>query len=225
MTCLAPQPFDTEIFGVPYFRIVAFGQPQLSEELLPLLELHPIMIDAKVPASEYELASWLQGLGFRLVCTQIVLTREGLPSISSSASVQIARGLALDEKTIREHATNFRTDRYSVDPLIAPAYHDALYRQWIVNSLSGRMMVASDGRNFCSFHECDDEIAIDLLSVLDKRRRIGQNLINTVVLQAGPHRRVRVVTECANDAAWHLYLSCGFRIESFIDCLHFAATR
>lgn len=223
VSCLARQSFDSEIFGVPYYRIVAFSQPQLAAELLPLSKQRPVMIDAKVPADQCELARWLQGLGFRLVCTQIALTRDGTPTASLPGPVQIAGGLALDEKTIAAHAANFRTDRHSLDPMIEPARHDLLYRQWIANSLSGRMMVASEGRNFCSFRGYENQVAIDLLSVLDKRRGVGGRLVNAVLTQAGRHRNVRVVTECANDAAWRLYLSHGFQVESFIDCLHFVA--
>ena len=67
MTCVSQQAFDTEIFGLPFHRVVDLDEAGLERELPPLLRRKPIMIDAKVPASRSDLARLLIGLGFRLV--------------------------------------------------------------------------------------------------------------------------------------------------------------
>jgi ribosomal protein S18 acetylase RimI-like enzyme len=87
------------------------------------------------------------------------------------------------------------------------------------------MQVAVDGRNFCSFRPRERRLSIDLLSVLDKRRGIGRDLVSAVLAEAARRGsgRVEVVTECGNAASWRLYLGCGFRPEGFTDCLHFVS--
>ena len=225
MACLTQQAFNTEIFGVPCYRIVDLDRTGLASELPLLLQRPPVMIDAKVPAVRHETARWLRGMGFRSVCTQIALHCDLTAVPAFSPSVTVGSRLALDDATISAHAANFTGDRYSLDPAIDRTHHDALYRQWIRNSISGRMLVASQGRNFCSFREQDAQITIDLLSVLDKRQGIGRQLVNaTLGYAARQHDSVRVVTECGNEVAWRLYLSCGFRIDGFTDCLHFVST-
>jgi len=225
VTCLALQAFDTEIFGIPCYRVVALDETGLARDLPPVLKQRPVMVDAKVPAARNEMTRRLQELGFRIVCTQIVFHREPDPISYTASEVSIVPRLEIDDATVDAHAANFIADRHALDPLVGRARHDALYDRWIRNSLSGRMLVASHGRNFCTFRTHDDHCAIDLLSVLDKRRGIGRALLNAVldysIQQLKP---ARVITECGNEAAWRLYLSCGFHIVGFINCLHFVAT-
>ena len=223
MRCIAEQAFDTQVFGVPFFRIVALDLPALREELPAVLRRRPLIIDAKIPASAHDAARFLHGFGFRTVCTQIALAHRLSPVPNYPAAVTLVSSTDMSESTIRAHVENFRSDRFSLDFRIDPAARDNLYTAWIRNSIGGRTQLALYGANFCSFQEGCDALTIDLLSVLDKRRGIGRNLVNAVLALARGRgmRAVEVVTECGNEAAWRLYLSCGFAVTGFLDCLHY----
>jgi len=223
MRCIAEQAFDTQIFKVPFFRIVALDLPVLGEELPPLLRRSPLIIDAKIPANAHDATRFLHGFGFRTVCTQIGLTHRLCTVPDCPSSVRFASNIDLPELTIRAHAENFRSDRFSLDFRIDRAARDNLYAAWVRNSVGGRAQLALHGANFCSFKEGYDVLTIDLLSVLDKRRGIGRDLVNAVLALARGRgmRTVQVVTECGNEAAWSLYLSCGFAVTGFLDCLHY----
>jgi len=222
---VAQQAFDTEIFGLPYHRVVELDQARLERELPPLLARKPIIIDAKVPAERTDLVRYLLGHGFRAVCPQITLVHDLAQVPLMPTRVAIRPSLAFDAETIRAHAANFLTDRFACDPLITAAEHDRLYARWIENSLAGRMQVAVHGRDFCSFRLGKGGVTIDLLSVLDKGRGIGRDLVDAVVSDAARQgsTRVSVVTECGNEPAWRLYLGCGFRSDGFSECLHYVA--
>jgi GNAT superfamily N-acetyltransferase len=223
MRCIAEQAFDTQIFGVPFFRVVALDLPALGKELTSLLRRPPLIIDAKIPANAHDATRILHGFGFHTVCTQIALVHRLFPVPDHPPAVSFARSSDMSEMAIRAHVENFRSDRFSLDFRIDRAARDNLYAAWIRNSIGGRAQLALYGANFCSFREGCDVLTIDLLSVLDKRRGIGRNLVNAVLAVARGRgvRAVQVVTECGNEAAWRLYLSCGFAVTGFLDCLHY----
>jgi GNAT superfamily N-acetyltransferase len=225
MTALVPRAFDSEAFGAPYYRVVAWDDPQLATELGPLVRRHPIIIDAKLPAAETDRILRLQALGFRSVAVQIAM-RHGLDRAQPPRhDVTVVDQLDLSDESLDRHAANFRFDRFSCDPLMSRAARDRVYRGWIAESLSGHATVACLGANFCTFKCEETRLSIDLLSVLDQRQGIGRSLVLAVLEEA--RRRglgeARVVTECANEPAWRLYASIGFRIEAYLNCLHFVA--
>ena len=223
MRCIAEQIFDTQIFGVPFFRIVTLDLPMPGDELPALLRRHPIIIDAKFPATAHEATHFLHGLGFRTVCTQIALAHHLREVPDCVPAVSFASSMDMSETMIRAHVENFRSDRFSLDLRIDRAARDNLYAAWVRNSTGGHARLALHGGNFCSFKEGCDTLTIDLLSVLYKRRGIGRNLIIAVLGLARGHgmRAVQVVTESGNEAAWRLYLSCGFAVAGFINCMHY----
>ena len=222
ISCVVQQAFDTAIFGVPYHRVVDLDIDCLMQQIPPLLGQRPLIIDAKVPADRSDVIRFLQGLGFRIVCTQIALSHDLSQVPSAIVPVTISNQLLLAEEIIHSHALNFQSDRFSLDPLIDRTRRDRLYEEWVRNSLSGLMQVATIGNNICCFKQRGDLVKIDLLSVLEKHQGIGGNLVRAVLEYAAQRqtRIVDVVTECGNTPAWRLYLSCGFRVSHFIECLH-----
>ena len=225
MKNVVQQDFDSEAFGVPFYRVVAWGNPDLENELSVLLRRRPIVVDAKVGADDIERNRFLQRLGFRNVCPQVALRHSLTKREKPEHRVAISEGLKITDELIRRHAQNFRTDRFAMDALLDRAGRDRLYTQWIVNSLSGRMPVASYEGNFCSFRQVDDCLSIDLLSVLNQRQGVGRSLVLAIIEYAAERKlkELRVVTECANRAAWQLYLGCRFRLDEFLNCYHFVA--
>jgi GNAT superfamily N-acetyltransferase len=224
MTSVAQQAFDTEIFGLPFYRVMDLDQADLERDLPPLLRRKPVIVDAKVPADRSDLVRFLLGFGFRSVCTQVTLVHDLAKVPVTPQRVDVRAHVEFDAETLHAHVANFQADRFARDPLIHSTEHDRLYERWIENSLA-RMQAAVHGRNFCSFAIQDRRVSIDLLSVLDKKQGIGRNLVSAVLREAARQRKesVAVVTECGNEAAWRLYLRCGFRPDGFTDCLHFVS--
>jgi GNAT superfamily N-acetyltransferase len=223
--CIVQQAFDTEVFGVPYHRIVTWDRDGLSAELPALLQMRPVIIDAKVPASASEASRFLQGFGFRLVCVQTALRHDLSSSPTAALPIEIHDRLSLSDEVVRRHVENFVTDRFSLDAQIGREPRDRLFDRWIRNSLSGAMKASCYGLNFCSFKIVGDTGVVDLLSVLEKGRGIGKALVASVLEHARQTRLrdVTVVTECGNDAAWRLYQGCGFGVTGFTSCFHYVS--
>lgn len=216
--------FDSDAFQVPFYRVKQFDSGALSRDLAKIATSSPFVIDAKVPASDIAAAHLLQSLGFRKVCMQITLTHElrGLPPVPEG--VELAPRLELSDDLLRQHARNFRFDRFSIDPLLPREGTDRLYFEWVRNSLTGgRRQVVHAGPNFCTFSmRQDGEAAIDLVSVLEPKRGIGKRLLACTIIEASGQGagKLHVTTECENQAAWSLYLRTGFVPSMFTAAFH-----
>jgi GNAT superfamily N-acetyltransferase len=225
MSHIVAQDFDSEAFGVPFYRIVEWEGAGLEDELSVLQKQRPVVIDAKAAAEDLERNAFLQRHKFRNVCTQLELRHHLMGAEKPNHAVEITDGLALSGEVIARHARNFTADRFALDPQLAKAGHDRLYEKWIANSLAGRASVAWHQTDFCSFTEQGSQATIDLLSVLNRRQGVGRSLVLALLAHARAHRMtsVRVVTEAANRAAWQLYLGCGFTLVQITNCYHFVA--
>jgi GNAT superfamily N-acetyltransferase len=220
--CIARQAFDSEMFGVPFYRVLRLDAQAIRRELAALSDTVPRIIDAKLPADDLVHAQLLLENGFRKTCMQFELVHDLSEPPPAPAKGEIADRLELPEEVRWEHARNFLYDRFSLDPLLPDEAVNRLYRNWITNSLSGRKRVVHDGSDFCSFSEKDDEISIDLLSVLCAGRGIGSGLLARLIEYGRDSRLglVRVVTECENRPAWRLYLKSRFRVGDFRTVFH-----
>ena len=141
-----------------------------------------------------------------------------------ASSAESRSHLELQPDVLREHARHFQTDRFALDVCLPLERHDRLFEVWMRNSLSGRKhSVAARGNNFVPFREDGEETKIDLVSMLDKGKGIGTDVINAVLLHAQRRgkRCVRVVTECENVAAIGLYVKTGFIASCYYTVLHF----
>ena len=224
--CIQRQDFDTEAFGIPFFRVRSFNQLQLEEELASLIVRRPLIIDAKVPADLVDIGRLLQRYGFRKVCTQIELTREIAARNGGNSEVSIQDKMELSEDVVRAHARNFLYSRFRLDPKLPREGAERLYCNWIRNSISGgSKKVVCLGNNFCTFAEMPDVTRIDLVSVLDKRQGVASALLSALFEHGYEnHRRlIEVVTECENKPAWQLYLKNGFTLIRFYSAFHFVS--
>jgi GNAT superfamily N-acetyltransferase len=219
---LERQAFDSDAFGIPWYRVVDVTAPALAAELERLESAGPHAIDAKLPAEALDHARLLQGLGFRRICTQFELKHPLAAATQAVTGVAFSDELALPDDLLWRHAGNFRSDRFSQDPLLPEDGVRTLYRRWIGNSLSGRKQVAHDGRNFCTYAERPSGWSIDLVSVLDPGQGVGTRLLAALIARAGDRGApsFSVVTECENPAAWRLYLKSGFTPSCFVSVFH-----
>jgi GNAT superfamily N-acetyltransferase len=225
MSHIVAQDFDSDAFGVPFYRIAQWEGAGLAQELSALQKQRPLVIDAKAAAADLDRNAFLQRHKFRNVCAQLELHHHLKAIDKPGHAVEVTAGMALPGDLLARHARNFTADRFALDPFLPKAGHDRLYEKWIANSLGGRMSVARHGTDFCSFTEEGNQVTIDLLSVLNQRQGVGRSLVLALLARAHAHRMtsVRVVTEAANSAAWQLYLGCGFTLVGIKNCYHFVA--
>ena len=223
--CILQQEFDTAAFGIPFYRVQRVDAAGLAAELAALAGSRPFIVDAKVPAEDLASTRTLMELGFRRVCMQIELVHPVGPHGEERGQSEISDRFELPEETLRAHARNFQNDRFNLDPLLPRQGIHELYYRWIRNSLGGRKRVVHRGTGFCTFAEGENEVRIDLLSVLESGAGIGKDLIVTLVSHCRNQgkRPIAVVTECENPRAWQLYQRTGFALHRFLSVFHYVA--
>lgn len=216
--------FDSEAFGLPFYRVRTLDGDRLENEVAKLKRMPGgLVIDAKVAAEDTRSGRLLMQLGFRKICTQVTM-KHTLGDTTLSPGIEVGSTLPLAERTVWEHAQNFRYDRFTVDPLLPEEGRHRLYFQWITNSLMlGKKRIAYLGDDFCSFSEDGEGVVIDLLSVLQPGQGIATMLVDRVIRHAKDHGApgARVTTECENRTAWRLYLRRGFQVSEFVSVYHF----
>jgi GNAT superfamily N-acetyltransferase len=161
--------------------------------------------------------------GFRKICTQIELRHDLAGPTRAPEDAAIHSRANLPAAAIDAHARNFRTDRFALDVMLSQSDHDRLFARWIRNSLEGgRHSVSLRDLSFVTFREEGSDAKIDLVSVLNKGRGVGTDLMNAVLCEARARRKtcVKVVTECENPPAIGLYMKVGFRPFRYYSCLH-----
>jgi dTDP-4-amino-4,6-dideoxy-D-galactose acyltransferase len=217
------QPFDTDAFGTPFYRVVDPRSSALDRELSKLTTNPPLIVDAKLPADDIAGAARLTNLGFRKICVQIELHQPLDSAALSCSGAQIRDRVVYPEPVISAHAAQFVFDRFALDLELPRAGHDRLYRQWIRNSLEGgRHRVAVAEKDFITFRTETDAIRIDLVSVLRKRRGTGLALLDAISAYGRQHEleKVIVITECENLPAVSLYIKAGFVPARFFSVFH-----
>lgn len=226
-SALVYQTFDSEIFGLPFYRVADPGSPSLAGEIANLAAAGRFAVDAKLSAGDTEGLARLEALGFRRVCGQTLLTHDlaGPDAPRGGIAARILDRLELDAETLRAHAAGFRFARFLQDPRLPAAGAQRLLERWIANSLGGRCKLAVIGRDFCSFRAAGDEIVIDLLSCLETGQGHASALLQAVIAhgRARAARSIRVVTESENAPALRAYERNGFRRCGALVVLHLVA--
>lgn len=214
--------FDEAFLGGECFRV---SPPILDIDLLRIEEMRsfePHFIDAKLDQSDTDGIARLSALGFRVICTQILLVRDLPVNTQLSGRVKFSSTLELGSEVIQAHATQFMFSRFHQDPLIKPFQANALYAAWIQNSLNGVKKIASIGQNFCTYFDDMTVRRIDLLSILDKRRGYANAILSDLAIDATicGLREIQVVTEDNNIPALRAYYKAGFEARDHYSCLH-----
>ena len=202
--------FDSEIFGVDFYRVVS-NEIDLVRSAIEALPEKGVIVDAKFPADVLSLVSGLDDLGFRKVSTLVEF--ETKPAGDTAGDPALSRSLKLNPEDLEAHARGFHFQRLMQDVRMDRARTVELMRRWITNSLAGRRETLAIGRNFCTFAVVERRMTIDLLSCLDKGQGIGGRLLRSVHAEAAARgcTEVRVTTEAGNIGAMRLYSAAGFR--------------
>lgn len=239
--CLILQVFDSEVFGLPYYRMTRYDPTALADELDILNREHggaagqpPVsgvssaaakfMADAKLPAEQVDEAKALMGLGFRKVCVQAHFAMDIAAHPPRTPNVEKPSGaVAAAPEVLDMHAANLRRSRFGLDPLLPEALRFAHQRQWLANIMaSDTVLKFFAGNGFVSFTVRNATVAVDLFSVPEQRQGHGSILLDRLkgwcAHQGIP--RLLVTTECENTPACLFYEKNGFRLAGTSTVFH-----
>lgn len=202
--------FDSEIFGVEFFRVVGRDPGKIEAELRALPS-GPVMVDAKVDADSFDLISCLNGAGFRKASTLVEFST--VPDADATPDPEQSANLILGNGDLDAHANGFRFQRFAQDDRIPKDSVVALMRNWITNSLAGRRKTLAIGRNFCTYTVEGGCLTIDLVSCLDTGQGMTGRLLGALHAEAKARgcREMHVTTEAENVSAMRAYTRAGFK--------------
>ncbi|KAF0234626.1 MAG: GCN5-related [Desulfovibrionaceae bacterium] len=226
LTCLARQSFDSEAFGLDYYRMVTPDHEALARDLASLGALGtPFMADAKLPAQDIEGSKRLQLMGFRKICVQptFVLSLTGMRA-TAVGEPQAVVDMPRDE--LSAHATNFPYSRFGLDPDVTESERRTHQERWLANSMtSPDILVFREQGAFVSFKVREGAVVIDLVSALPSSRGRGSLLLERLKAWAAGqgHSRIEVTTESENIPACLFYQKNGYRLDRATVAFHLRA--
>ncbi|MBI4805535.1 MAG: GNAT family N-acetyltransferase [Desulfovibrio sp.] len=220
LTCLARQGFDSEAFGLDYYRVTRFDYDALAGELASLPS--PFMADAKLPAQDVAGSKELQKMGLRKICVQPTFVAD-LSGMSGAAAGEPQGAVEFPQSELDAHAANFQYNRFGLDPLITDGERIEHQRRWIFNSMaSTEIMKFLDQGAFVSFKLRESVVVIDLVSALPSARGRGSLLLGRLKSWAAfnGYTRIEVTTESENVPACLFYEKNGFRLAGAAVAFH-----
>lgn len=189
------------------------------------------MVETKVPAGDVAKVRELEDLGFRLVDTNVQLTRAARAA-AAPRDARCRMATPADEAGVRRvAATSFTYTRFHLDPRIPDAAANRVKEEWAANFFHGRrgewMVVAEDAQGVTGFLQllraADGTVIIDLIAVGERGRNqgLGRAMIELAASEClGRPAALLVGTQVANIASLALYDSLGFRLSQASYVLH-----
>lgn len=192
-------------------------------------------LDARVAVDSLHDLHHLQSLNFRLVETNLQLTRKPAPFTVHSTECRFA--IPDDEPAVRSIAsTSFCYSRFHLDPAIAAVAANNLKSQWAGNFFSGNrgdwMVVALENGLICGFIQLNQldnySICIDLIAVSADYQ--GRGMATAMIAFAASScldRPATLVTgtQVANVPSLALYNKLGFVLRTANYVLHLHTTQ
>jgi GNAT superfamily N-acetyltransferase len=213
------------LLGKPAYHV------HLGEKLLQGGDLpRGSFLDAKVPVADVATLSALQDLGFKVIDTNVQLTRKAARIDPPVAGVRFA--MPGDESALRDLAAgSFVESRFYRDPRIGDDVASQVKREWAGNFFSGKrgewMVVAEEDEKITGFLQLlrgnDDVVIIDLVAVAPdfRGRGLARSMIAFAAQQClGRAADMLVGTQIANVGSLSLYDALNFRISSADYVLH-----
>jgi dTDP-4-amino-4,6-dideoxy-D-galactose acyltransferase len=217
------------ILGYPVLRLRA---PAAARHAIAEASArHRWMIEARVPVREIAVLGELTTQGFRIIDTNIQLTRA--PGKLPASGVDACRmAEPKDESAVRAIAArSFSVTRFHLDPAIPESAANRIKEEWAGNFFAGRrgqwMVVAESAGQVCGFaqllREGDHTLIIDLIAVEAGARNRG--LAGAMIAYAQRaclpgEPTLKVGTQLANIDSLALYTRLGFRINAASHVLH-----
>ncbi len=219
--CLERQAFDSEAFGLDFYRVRRFEYRALAEDLARLRQLPRVMADARIAACDREADRFFQVQGFRKICVQLRFAAMARPIDADPDDTVEDR---LGPAAVPRHVGNLVYDRFNLDAAVEKAGRDRFQAAWIGNSLaSPSIRKVYHGESFISFKVSGADAVVDIVSVLEHRQGIGSALLARVCGAAARMglARVLVTTEAENVPACRMYQKNGFRLDAHFSCFHY----
>jgi len=219
-------PFDTEILRYKTAKITHIDHPKnISDLKRNLIKENITYATYRVLANDYVMIQSLEKNDFIFVDGFITLEIHLVNQRNDFPLVQEA--LPKDYPQIIDLAGSvFRgVTRYYSDPIISTEKADAIYREWVKNSLNGGVadlvLIRKDKKDITGFITLQRKGKIPLIGVSEKARGegIGKELTLAALakFQKWGLEKVHVDTQMTNLAALRLYQSLGFKVfETFL---------
>ncbi len=212
--------------GKPCFHLAVGGRALGPEDLPP----GPCFVGAKVPVEDAGALLDLQGLGFRVVDTNVQLARPAAGMGAGVGSVRFAR--PPDEPGVRSLArAAFTHSRFHRDPDVGVELAGRIKEEWAANFFAGGrghwMVVAEEQGGIVGFLQllagAEQSVVIDLVAVAEawRGRAVARSMIAFASTACrGEPAPLRVGTQLANAPSLRLYTKLGFALESASYVLH-----
>jgi len=226
--CLTRQAFDSEAFGLDFYRVTHLDFPVLERELAALRRLPRAMADARIAASDRPADLFFQRQGFRKVCVQLKYAAPVDPALAHGPDPGDTVEDRISPEAVARHVDNLVYDRFNLDAAAPKAGRDRFQAAWIANSLaSPHIRKVYTGESFVSFKVESATAVVDIVSVLAHRQGLGSSLLARVfraVARLGLPELV-VTTEAENEPACRLYQKNGFAPQAHFSRFHYISLR
>lgn len=192
-----------------------------------------VFVSAKVPTPDTACVAALEGLGFRVVDTNVQLERElaaPWPKSPTAAGYAVGWSAPEDQEAVAHLAgQSFRSSRFHLDPRIPREAADRVKACWAANFFSGErgnaMAVAhreDEAVGFLLLLHAGSELVIDLVATGAEHRGRGlaAAMIRFAARKCPDFETLVVGTQVANTPSLRLYEKLGFRVRGASYVLH-----
>lgn len=225
----APDRWLARLMGCDVYRF-AVGAENLTtddrglrRELEKIL-LRPSFLYAKIDVRDLALAHYSESLGFRLIDTNVGLSKTCTETSDLSSPFEIRFAEPSDEEGVARVARDsFSCSRFHLDPCIPKKIADNIKSEWTRSFFRGQrgdhMVVALSGGALVGFQQIlvrgEGLLVTDLIAVDVNYRRqgIAAAMCNFAEAKIPGARRARVGTQIANAPSIRLYEAMGFRVD------------
>lgn len=188
---------------------------------------HPgAFYQAKVPLDDVARIASLGELGFYFVDANLQIERPAGDPPPVESRVVVGRARPHQREPLLDLAErSFGSDRFHLDPAVAPDAADRVKRAWVESYLDGRrgdwVLVAEDDGRVVGFLCMLNPGLMDLMAVDPEHRGGGVSSAMTAfaIAEAGDEP-MRLGTQAANVKATRLYERLGFLVQSAQAVLH-----
>lgn len=191
-----------------------------------------VFIYSKVSPQQVGQVSFLEEKGFRLVDTNILLSKPRSACFKDDGHILCRFASGSDEEetvTLAGHA--FMFSRFHLDAAFDTDTANHIKSEWARNYFNGKrgdyMVVAVVKGRVVGFLQLLDrqkeDLIIDLSAVneLHRRQGIARKMIEFAEANCGDYRRIDVGTQIANTASLTAYESIGFRFQNASYVFHY----
>ena len=221
--------------GCRVFRLNAgdalLQDPHVADTVKDALCKEPCFAYAKAGTGEHEKVAFLEGMGFRLIDTNISLEKGCDPRGPSDSAKNARFAFPEDREAVRNLAgENFVYSRFHLDPRIERETADRIKASWAENFFLGKrgdhLVVGASGvrpDGFLLLLRSGSDLVIDLIAVARASRRKGlaAAMISFAEQEIRGVDRILVGTQVANIPSIRLYEKLGFRVCASTYVFHF----